>query len=234
MCAGSPEIRKAREGGRIGMEHGELTGYLEENALIQYLDVVGMPTKEELQEVFLKAQKSYASYGITTIQEGMTMDSMVPLYQMLESQHMLYLDLVAYADMANSRELLTTFSDRISRYRNHIKIGGYKIFLDRYPQGRTAWMRTPYKGGGDYKGYPTMTDEAVYTAIRTAAKERRQILAHCNGDAASDQYIRMCRKSGGRGLSAEIHPPGADPWAAVSVWISWKPSRKFRCFPPSL
>ena len=185
---------KSPEGGRIGMEHGELTGYLEENALIQYLDVVGMPTKEELQEVFLKAQKSYASYGITTIQEGMTMDSMVPLYQMLESQHMLYLDLVAYADMANSRELLTTFSDRISRYRNHIKIGGYKIFLDGSPQGRTAWMMTPYKGGGDYKGYPTMTDEAVYTAIRTAAKERRQILAHCNGDAASDQYIRMCRR----------------------------------------
>ena len=122
------------------------------------------------------------------------MDSMVPLYQMLESQHMLYLDLVAYADMANSRELLTTFSDRIGRYRNHIKIGGYKIFLDGSPQGRTAWMRTPYKGGGDYKGYPTMTDEAVYTAIRTAAKERRQILAHCNGDAASDQYIRMCRR----------------------------------------
>lgn len=25
-----------------------------------------------------------------------------------------------------------------------MKIGGYKMFLDGSPQGRTAWMRTPY------------------------------------------------------------------------------------------
>ena len=38
-----------------------------------------------------------------------------------------------------------------------------------------------------------MSDEAVREAVLTAARQRLQILAHCNGDAACDQYIRMCR-----------------------------------------
>ena len=109
--------------------------------MIPYLKMVGMPTMEELKEVFIKAQERYASYGITTIQEGMTVDSMVPLYQMLLDDDLLYLDLVAYADMRDSKKLMETFSDRIGRYKDHIKIGGYKIFLDRYFPGKTAWMR---------------------------------------------------------------------------------------------
>lgn len=198
---------KDPEGGRIGRENGELTGYLEENAMIPYLKMVGMPTMEELKEVFIKAQERYASYGITTIQEGMTVDSMVPLYQMLLDDDLLYLDLVAYADMRDSKKLMETFSDRIGRYKDHIKIGGYKIFLDGSPQGKTAWMRAPYKESGDYRGYPTMMDEAVYEAVKQAMKDNMQILAHCNGDAASDQYIRMCQKLKEEGNDlAEIRP----------------------------
>lgn len=181
------------EGGRIEVKDGALTGYLEENAMIQSMEAIGMPTKEELKEAYRKAQECYASHGITTVQEGMTPDQMVPLYQMLLGQRMLYLDLVAYADMKNSRKLMETFSDRIGTYKDHIKIGGYKIFLDGSPQGRTAWMREPYKDSKDYRGYPTMTDEAVYQAVGRAVREGMQILAHCNGDAACDQYIRMCK-----------------------------------------
>lgn len=206
ICGITVETRDPK-GGRIGREKGELTGYLEENAMIPYLKMVGMPTMEELKEVFIKAQEKYASYGITTIQEGMTVDSMVLLYQMLLDDDLLYLDLVAYADMRDSKKLMEVFSDRIGRYKDHIKIGGYKIFLDGSPQGRTAWMRTPYKESGDYRGYPTMTDEAVYEAVKQAVKEHMQILAHCNGDAASDQYIRVCQKVKEEGNDlAEIRP----------------------------
>ncbi len=190
---------KSPEGGKIEIKDGQPTGYLEENAMMMYLRQVGMPTKEELLPIYDKAQAAYASHGITTVQEGMAPDDMVPLLQMLAQRNMLYLDLNVYAHISQSRRLLETFSHEIGVCRNHIKIGGYKIFLDGSPQGRTAWMRQPYENAaqmeGDeaYCGYPAMSDEAVREAVLTAARQRLQILAHCNGDAACDQYIRMCR-----------------------------------------
>ena len=69
-----------------------------------------------------------------------------------------------------------------------------KIFLDGSPQGRTAWLRTPYQGESEYRGYPTMTNEQVEQALTLAAQEGVQILAHCNGDAAAQQYLDMGAK----------------------------------------
>lgn len=79
-------------------------------------------------------------------------------------------------------------------YTNHIRLGGVKIFLDGSPQGRTAWMREPYlpdsSGVNDYRGYGTMTDDEVVSAMRFAAVQKTQLLAHCNGDAAVEQFLR--------------------------------------------
>ncbi len=79
-------------------------------------------------------------------------------------------------------------------YKNHIRLGGVKIFLDGSPQGRTAWMREPYlpdsSGVNDYRGYGTMTDDEVKSAMRFAAEQKTQLLAHCNGDAAAEQFLR--------------------------------------------
>ena len=56
-------------------------------------------------------------------------------------------------------------------------------------------MRTPYKGDEpDYCGYGTMTDEAVENAFRMAAQKKAQIIAHCNGDGASEQFLRCLQK----------------------------------------
>ena len=52
-------------------------------------------------------------------------------------------------------------------------------------------MRTPYQGDDpDYCGYGTMTDEAVKNAFRMAEDQHTQIIAHCNGDGASEQFLR--------------------------------------------
>ena len=77
------------------------------------------------------------------------------------------------------------------------------MFLDGSPQSRTAWMRTPYLGSED-RGYPTLTDRQVYGYAERAVKEGRQILAHCNGDAAAEQYLAALEqvKAGGLDLAA--------------------------------
>ena len=169
---------------------GKLTGYMEENAFLQLQKRVPLPDTEDLLAAYDKAQRSYASYGVATVQEGMMPDQLIPLYRQLLERDLLWLDVVGYADADG--QAAEAFSGHIRAYSGHFKLGGYKIFLDGSPQGRTAWMRTPYLGGGPQdRGYPVLTDRQVYDRMALALDQGMQLLAHCNGDAAAGQYLSV-------------------------------------------
>ena len=57
-------------------------------------------------------------------------------------------------------------------------------------------MREPYIDDDKYYGYGTMKDEEVEEAVKFALTENIQILAHCNGDRACQQYIDTISKFG--------------------------------------
>ena len=188
----------APAGGKIEKdEAGEPTGYMEENAFLSYLKQIPMPQSEEILNALKQAQKRYASYGITTVQDGYLMKEMVGLYQMLCTSHALELDVVAYAGVEDYGSIATQMVKHVDQYSDHLKIGGYKIFLDGSPQSRTAWMRTAYVGQEENFGYPSMMDKDVLNAVRRAMREGRQILAHCNGDAAAQQYLQAVARAMG-------------------------------------
>lgn len=184
----------APEGGKIEKDENGLTGYVEENAFFYYLKQIPMASMDKLLEAYKMAQDKYASYGITTLQEGMVAKQMLPLYHLLMKENFLKLDLVAYADMETYEKMKEEFPANQNQYDQHMRVGGIKMFLDGSPQGRTAWMRTPYQGEDSYCGYGTMSDEEVCKVFEYAGKEQVQVIAHCNGDAASEQFLRCLQK----------------------------------------
>lgn len=177
------------EGGRIGRSDGVLTGYLEENAFVQALQHVPMPAPGDLLDAFRRAQKNYAAHGISTVQEGMFASQLIPLYQALLDSGLLELDIVGYPGLADFDAVSAAFPRSVRQYDRRFKLGGLKMFLDGSPQGRTAWLRSPYEGETDYLGYSTMTDGEVESALRRALALGIQPLAHCNGDGAVQQYL---------------------------------------------
>ena len=187
---------EAQVGGVIEKKNGELTGYLEENAFIENIKKVPMPGIEELIKSAKKAEKEYASFGITTAQEGMMTKELVTIYKKLVSDNLLDLDIIAFMDTKAMQEIKETFPNNIKKYENNFKIGGIKIFLDGSPQARTAWMRSSYIDDENYFGYGTMQNDEVENAIEEACREDLQILAHCNGDKAAEQYINSIAKVG--------------------------------------
>lgn len=187
---GVTEDTPSPKGGKIGKDGGKLNGYMEENAFFEYLKKIPMPNIEEIMCAFSQAQRKYASYGITTIQDGMFVEDMFPIFSELLKRDILNCDIVAYSSVPDIQKTKNVFSESMGKYDKRFKIGGLKMFLDGSPQGKTAWMRTPYKGTEDYFGYPTMDDEDVIFAFETAAREHLQIIAHCNGDAAAGQFLR--------------------------------------------
>lgn len=193
------------EGGKYGRTNGKLNGYLEENAFINFQNKAPMISVERLFQLMVKAQDIYASYGITTIQEGMVANELWQLLQYASMQNLLKLDVVAYIDLLNSRELLLNNKNYVNNYINHLKIGGYKIFLDGSPQGRTAFMSSPYEGSDDYCGYPILSDEKVVELYQIAKNDQQQLLAHCNGDGACEQFLKAAEISGNGYRPVMVH-----------------------------
>lgn len=168
---------------------GELTGRGEENPFLDLLGRIPMDGLEDVLRAFQGAQEEYASHGITTAQEGLLQPVMAPVYQEILRRGLLYLDVNAYVPPADYDRLRGQFAQGVSASPGTFQVAGMKIFLDGSPQGGTAWVREPYAGGGC--GTSTMTDGQVLSAFRQALDRDTQLLAHCNGDRAAEQYLTL-------------------------------------------
>jgi predicted amidohydrolase YtcJ len=106
-------------------------------------------------------------------------------------------------------------------YTNGYRIGGVKLNLDGSIQGKTGYLTTPYKvpppgAATNYRGYETLPDKVVSDKVSKAYARGWQVLAHCNGDAAIDQYISAVRDAVGEHGPADrrsvvIHAQTARP-----------------------
>ena len=198
------------DGGKIGREEGtrQPNGYLEETAFTMLGSRLPQPDFAQLSKQIQMAEKTYFRYGITTIQDGLTRESEWNLLKNMDQAGALTADVVAYINMVDSQKVLEE-NQKYLHADGHLRIGGYKIFLDGSPQGRTAWMSKPYLGEpADYTGYPIFSDQQVKEYIRTALDQQAQLLAHCNGDAAAEQFLRCCeevQRETGKSI-ASIHP----------------------------
>lgn len=178
--------------GDCGLERdgqGELTGRGEENPFLDLLGRIPMEGLEDVLRAFQGAQEEYASHGIATAQEGLLQPVMAPVYREILRRGLLYLDVNAYVPPADYDRLRGQFVQGVSDSPGTFQVAGMKIFLDGSPQGGTAWVREPYAGGG--RGTSTMTDGQVLSAFRQALDRDAQLLAHCNGDRAAEQYLTL-------------------------------------------
>ncbi len=196
--AGIGKDTQEPEGGMIGRraEDGEPDGYLEEAALGLAQAVVWGRVRMDMGAVMDGMQRIYLENGITTVQDGASSAENIELLKKMGEMDLLKLDVVAYPMVtADGTEIAQKYKELCGNYENHLKIGGYKMILDGSPQGRSAWLSEPYMGGEkDYCGYPTLDDGTVERCVRQAVDEGRQILVHCNGDAASEQFLRAYEK----------------------------------------
>lgn len=169
----------------------EPNGVLEENSATPVIMNLFSPDAKWVDYYLDKAQEMALSYGYTTITEGKAYPQSHDLYVNYSSRGKLKFDLISFVDPSVNVDNKYNSPN----YINHYRIGGFKITLDGSPQGRTAWRTIPYLIPPDgqqkgYAGYQQMTDQQVQKVINNAFKRNMQVKAHCNGDAAADQFIK--------------------------------------------
>jgi len=197
--AGIDENTADPEGGIIGrcFDSTEPSGYVEEAALNLLQMAIFPKVRFDIRTILQKVQEEYISNGITTVQDGASTEKDIKVLINMSEMDKLKIDVVSYLLMPNDGiQIMEKYEKEYSNYKNHFKIGGYKLVLDGSPQGRSAWMTEPYIGEvSNYKGYPWMQDETVYRYVIEAISHNKQLLAHCNGDAASDQFLNIYEKA---------------------------------------
>ena len=177
------------------------SGVLEEmaafNILFPILDKID-PTANEM--VALAGVDAYKRFGFTTGQEGRANNSVSETWKKLAAENKLEIDIDCYPDIQGFGDYLKK-EGASKDYKNHYRIAGAKLSLDGSPQGKTAWLTKPYLvppagQSKTYIGYPAIPDTKMVQAfIDTAFANNWQVLAHCSGDAASDQMITCIKNA---------------------------------------
>lgn len=200
---------KDPEDGFFGRMEGsrEPNGYLEEGAFFHTTAMIPKTPADQVLKNMEQAQNLYFSNGITTMQEGYAKRSELEILKDFSASGKMKAEIIAYMDEKEYAELPAENPSYDGIYKENLKIGGYKIFLDGSPQGRTAWMCAPYAQAEDgYRGYPIYSDEEVLQFMERAYAEGRQILVHCNGDAAAKQMISCCKEAQKKNPQKQIRP----------------------------
>ena len=109
-----------------------------------------LPNPEDL---LANVQDIYAANGVTTAQDGATGRAALELIRRVGDAGRLKIDIVTYPMAMNAAlddlgDLMESHRDIARTYKNHVKIGGYKVVLDGSPQGKSAWMSEPYEDSG--------------------------------------------------------------------------------------
>ena len=173
----------------------EPNGVMEETAMGLFSRNLLAPMDDDKFEHLVRQTiQRYASYGITTIQDGGANMSDIERLRASAKRKPYAADVVVFpwSNSFDDKQLAAIEAE--SSYTNGLRLGGVKFGLDGSPQGRTAFLSQPYNEGPpgaapDYRAYPTYPAEKFNPKIAQLIERGTPTLVHANGDAAIDMLI---------------------------------------------
>jgi predicted amidohydrolase YtcJ len=145
----------------------------------------------------------YARFGITTAIDGASDVGALQMLHAAADDGSLSIDVVSYPLYQVEPRLPALAASYRQGYVGGVRIGGVKIVLDGFPQGKSAWLTEPYlvAPAGEppsYAGAPLFSDDDVYRMVADCFSRNVQVLAHANGDAAIEQMIEAVARAEAR------------------------------------
>jgi predicted amidohydrolase YtcJ len=191
------------EGGVIARLEGgnEPAGLLMEMAYLPVFAALPQPSEAEMLELIKPAQMMYASNGYTHAVEGFTHIKDMDLLKKAAQQERLFIDIVSLPGFTEMDGWLNNPNYKFGVYNNRLKFQGGKFTLDGSPQGKTAFMASPYLTGGpageeNWFGNTSIPRTKLAELAKTMVDNNVQIMFHANGDAAIDDAIYAIENAG--------------------------------------
>lgn len=231
------------EGGVIArMPDGKTpAGLLMERAYEPVFSRLPQPSEAQMLELMKPAQMMYASNGYTLVNEGYTHAKDISFLQKAAAEKRMFLDIVAWPGFSDIPNWIDKPEFPFGTWNDRLKLGGLKITLDGSPQGKTAYVTTPFLTGGPqgqkgWRGEPNLPYPAFEKMVKMAHAKGLQLIIHANGDAAIDDTIKVLDstgiKAGDDSRPVVIHsqfqrPDHLDKYKALGVTPSYFTNHTF-------
>lgn len=177
------------EGGTIVRDPatGEPTGILLEHAKRLVAPFLPDPSREEVRDALLDAQREVHRLGITGV-HSVEQPTGLADFRDLEERGLLRLRVLQALPLAFLGDAVR-LGVRSGFGGEWIRIGGVKMFLDGALGSRTALLREPYEGSADDRGMETLPLADFQGAVRRAADAGIASTVHAIGDAAVERAL---------------------------------------------
>ncbi len=192
------------DGGRIGVENGELDGRFYDGGMAVVYAAIPTPNKEQIKDMIRTACKLLNSYGVTSSQtDDYCVFRNVPWQTINE----------AYQELEESGELSvriyeqSNFSD-LEKFKGFVeagnvtgtgtemfKIGPLKMLGDGSLGSRTAFLSEPYADDPTTCGIPIFTQQEFDDMIGYANAHGMQVAVHAIGDGCLDRVLNAVDKA---------------------------------------
>lgn len=202
-AVGITEDTPSPDGGLIERQNGRLTGLLAETARELVTHALPEASLDELVAAIERGGKDLLTYGITSVMEAAV--GMRDGWREMEAYQVAHrtgrLPVRTYAVLMGDKGRTIVAEAHAAgmvsgRGDDMLRIGGVKIFTDGSFGGRTAAMRTPYRGGGDNdRGILCLPDAELEAMVLDAHRKGYRMTIHAIGDAAIEQTLTAIEKA---------------------------------------
>ncbi len=183
-------------GGVIGRRPGSMepNGLLEETARLEIMLNTQSLGLGEVYGMVKHAVREYAQVGVTTAQSGGTTPMMAAGLNWMSRLGIVPQRLVLFAFDSEFGEMLEKGEFDPADYSSERTImGAIKLLADGSIQGYTGYLshpyHVPYHGDPDYRGYPAIPREELFTRVERLHRAGYQLAIHGNGDESIEDII---------------------------------------------
>ena len=184
--AGITATTKSPEGGDILKDkNGEPSGIFIDNAMALIDNSIAPLTIKQQKKVLVKAMKSLASYGLTSVHDaGIDTNNLTAFKELSQEGNMsIRINAMLYLPSKNWQQTLAT-----GHYKSHddmLTFNSVKIQADGALGSRGAALIEDYSDHPGHKGLLLNTPDEFEMLVRTSMKQGFQVNSHAIGDNAN-------------------------------------------------
>lgn len=179
----------------------EPAGLVMEMAYVPIMEKLPQSSEDEMLALMAKAQAKYTSQGYTHAVEGFAHTEHLDFLLKAAEQGRMIIDIASLPAFTEIDKWFDNPKYIFGKYNNKFKIHACKITLDGSPQGKTAFVSSPYLTGGptgekNWRGESSMTQAQLDAISQQMFAANIPLQIHSNGDAAIDMMIKTVENAG--------------------------------------
>lgn len=181
------------DGGEVVLENGQLTGVLVDNAKSLVQKVWPKPTKQEMANALLDAQKACFDLGLTTVDDAGLSREAIELIDSLQQSGDLKMRI--YAMALGTKDNLDYYLKHGIYKTDRLNVRSFKFYADGALGSRGALLRAPYADKPNHFGLLLTSIDEFKIAAQRIANSEFQMNTHCIGDSANHAILNIYNKA---------------------------------------